>query len=320
MAGLYPVLRLEIGQFSDPGRKRTNNEDWLGTFQPDDSDPLDAKGSLFLVADGMGGHRSGEMASRRAVDQVIRTYYDDPDVDPAASLQRAFRTANAALYAQADEGTPARRAGTTLVAAAVRQDKVWIANIGDSRAYLLRNGKLRRLSRDHSWASAGAEVGLSENWIGRHIITRALGLKQSIEVDTYVPLDLQVGDRILLCTDGLTAPLADDKIEQIASHHTPQRAAEVLVQAANDQGGPDNVSVILIEVTGRSTVLRWQGIREFLSAPFDAETWQKAAISIQEAVPGREKGLRSPILIGILVLVVLALIGLGFVLGLILFR
>ena len=263
MAGLHPVLQLEVGQFSHPGRKRTNNEDWLGTFQPEDGDQLDTKGSLFLVADGMGGHRSGEMASRRAVDQVIRAYFDDPDTDPAGSLQRAFRTANAALYAQTGDGGTARRAGTTLVAAAVRHDKLWIANIGDSRAYLLRNVKLRRLSRDHSWASAGAQAGLSENWIGRHIITRALGLKQSVEVDSYVPLDLQVGDRILLCTDGLTTPLVDKEIEHIASRHTAQHAAEALVQAANDRGGPDNVSVILIEVTGRSTAGGWRTFEDF---------------------------------------------------------
>ena len=286
------MLRLDIGQFSHAGRKRSHNEDWLGAFQPEDPARLAHKGRLFLVADGMGGHRGGELASRRAVDRAIRAYVDDPDADPGQSLRRAITEANAALHAQTAGEEGRERWGTTLVAAVVRGDELWIANVGDSRAYLLRDGQLRQLSRDHSLA---AEIGVSagENWIGRHVITRALGRKPEVEVDVFAPLRLRVGDRILLCSDGLTTPLSDDEIGAIAGRGAPQAAAEALVQAANERGGPDNISVILIAVTGR----------------------EKGASSLLTG-----KGLRWPILLAMALLFALAVVGLGFVLGLLIFH
>ena len=300
------MLQLDIGQFSHAGRKRAHNEDWLGAFQPEDPDRLARKGRLFLVADGMGGHRGGELASRRAVDRVIRAYVDDPDADPGQSLRRAITEANALLHSQTADEEGRERWGTTLVAAVVRGDKLWIANVGDSRAYLLRNGQLRQLSRDHSLA---AEIGVSagENWIGRHVITRALGLKPEVEVDVFAPLRLRVGDRILLCSDGLTTPLSDDEIRAIAGRGAPQAAAEALIQAANERGGPDNVSVILIAVTGRE-----RGAPRSLLHP---ATWQAQAADLLTG-----KGLRWPILLAIVLLLVLAVVGLGFILGLLIFH
>jgi serine/threonine protein phosphatase PrpC len=244
-------VRLEIGQFSHPGRQRPNNEDWLGTFQPDDARRLARKGRLFLVADGMGGHQSGELASRQAVDYVIRAYMDDPASDVAASLRRAIEAANASLYARSVRAEGRLRSGTTLVVAVVRARDLWIANVGDSRAYLWRAGQLRRLSRDHTLFPVAAN-GLPgrEGRSGSHIITRALGTRPNVQVDLFPVRKLYTGDRILLCSDGLTTPLSDDEICQNVAAHPPQKAAEVLVHAANDRGGPDNVSVIVIQVVG----------------------------------------------------------------------
>ena len=329
MAKAYPVLRLDMGQFSHPGRRRSNNEDWLGTFQPEDPERLAAKGSLFLVADGMGGHESGELASRRAVDLIIRAYMDDPTPDVPTSLRKAIEMANAVLHAgAADTASEAvlrrqggRHWGTTLVAAVVRHDELWIANVGDSRAYLIRDGKLRQLSQDHSWASALGEPP-SKDWIGRNLITRALGLKPEVEVDLFPPMKLQTRDVILLCSDGLTNPLSDEEIRDIAFHapRPSQEAAEALIGAANDRGGPDNVSVILVRVVGKNVTLGWQTPWELLAALIRPGTWQLTVESLLQTILGGEQGFRSPLFIVVVLLIVLAVVALGFIVGLVLFR
>jgi serine/threonine protein phosphatase PrpC len=317
-AGLYPILHLDTGQFSHAGRRRRNNEDWLGTFQPEDPERLARKGIVFLVADGMGGHQRGEMASRRAVDQVIRAYYDDPSADVAQSLKRAVELANADLHAAAVRDQDGRRWGTTLVAAVVRHDELWIANVGDSRAYLLRRGKLQQLSEDHSLAMAAGGDAPSGDWIGRHVITRALGLKPSVEVDTFPAVKLHAGDRILLCSDGLTTPLSDAEIGDLAARYPPQKASLALVKAANEQGGPDNVSVILISVTELKVALRWQTPRELLSVLVRPETWRLAVEDLVGTSLGGQ-GCRSPVFVVLMALLIVAVIGMGFILGLVLF-
>jgi serine/threonine protein phosphatase PrpC len=321
MARAYPVLRLDAGQFSHPGRRRSNNEDWLGTFQPEDPERLSMKGSLFLVADGMGGHESGELASRRAADLVIRAYMDDPTLDVPGSLRTAIEMANAALYAGASDRQGGRHWGTTLVAAVVRRDELWIANVGDSRAYLIRGGKLRQLSQDHSWASAAGEVP-SKEWFGRHLITRALGLKPEVEVDIFPPMKLRATDSILLCSDGLTTPLPDEEICDIVvrAPGPSQQAAEALVRAANERGGPDNISVILVHVAGQDTMASWQTPGELLAALVRPETWKLMVDSLLQAVLGEGQGVRSPVFVTVLLLIILAVIALGFILGLVIFR
>jgi len=297
------VPELEIGQFSDPGRKRSNNEDWLGTFQPEDATRLAQKGSLFLLADGMGGHVSGEMASRQAVDCVIRAYMEHGGRDVAAGLRAAVEVANAALYDSAGRLQQGQNSGTTLVAGVIRQGELWVANVGDSRAYLLRRGNLEQISEDHSWASEGERAGLDEGWVGRHVLTRALGTKPHVKVDLFGPLPLEVGDRLLLCSDGLTAPLADADIQAIAGRYPAQKASKALVQAANERGGPDNVSVLVVELKGRGQ----QG-RSKVATLVD---W--------ELLLARLGGRRSPALIAGALLMAVALLGLGFALGLLLF-
>jgi serine/threonine protein phosphatase PrpC len=305
MNRLGSELQLAVGQSSHPGYRRPNNEDWLGTFQPDDAGRLARKGRLFLVADGMGGHRSGELASRRAVDQVIRGYLTDPASEVETSLRSAIEAANTSLYASTASAEGQSRWGTTLVAAVVRGGALWIASVGDSRAYLLRSRELRQLTRDHSLfpAATGERAG-------RHVITRALGTRPKVEVDLFPPLALQPGDRILLCTDGLTAPVSDEEIARVAADRPPQEAAEALVQAANDRGGPDNVSVILLEVAGSRPdpgLARW----------LRPEAWPGVVASLLGVQPAA--GSRTWLFV-IVLLLVLVLVGLGFGLGLILFR
>ncbi len=362
---LSRALKLSVGQFSHPGRQRSNNEDWLGTFQPVDADRLEQLGSLFVVADGMGGHQSGELASRFAVDQVIRTYVDDLASDVGASLRRSIETANSALYAESDrrrEQPAGRGWGTTLVAAVVRGDEVWIANVGDSRAYLLRSGRLCQLSEDHVLFPSGMPDGVlaaeshalrdpfgegnppgycspgGGGIVGRHVITRALGRKPAVEVDVFPPRKLMVGDRVLLCSDGLTTPLTDGEIGQIAARHSPQEAAEALVRAANDRGGPDNVSVILFEVlegefapargvlqgpTPHKSLLGKGGFAATASSALQdiwltltaPRFWRKVLESLERSLPGGKQQSRTLLLIVLIVLMLLTLVGLGFILG-----
>jgi protein phosphatase len=319
MIGRQSILDLEVGQFSHPGRQRKSNEDWLGTFQPDDLERLSHKGSLFLVADGMGGHRSGELASRRAVDQVIRNYVQYRGDNVESAMRQAIEAANVTLYQEKGSGQKTRQSwGTTVVAAVVLRDQLWIANVGDSRAYWLRNGRLRQLSQDHTWA-ADLDIVPGEDWIGRHLITRALGLKPSVEVDVYPPKALQIGDQVVLCSDGLTSPLSEREIRSILVHYPPQQAAEALVRAANEQGGPDNISVLVICVTGHRAHVEGMSIWEALKTAVRPDTWQHLAADLGQSLPGG-RGLWSPwVLIATLLLVALAVIGLGFALGTILF-
>ena len=319
MTRSHPVLELEVGQFSDPGLHRENNEDWIGTFQHENPEVLARKGSLFLVADGMGGHRSGDEASRRAVNQVIRSYMQDPDVRVDASLGRAIRKASASLYAYAASvGAEGRaRWGTTIVAAVVRQDELWIANVGDSRAYLQRHGKLRQLSEDHSWAADwGGEP--SGEWVGSHLITRALGLKPDVKVYVNHFRTLRQGDQVLLCSDGLTTPVSDPEINAIMLRHPPQQAAEALVAAANQKGGPDNISVIVVRVLGQGAEVDEPTFPSTLERLTRPDAWLDWAKDLQDLVPVEDERLRRALLILAVLLIAVAVMGLGWALATIL--
>jgi serine/threonine protein phosphatase PrpC len=315
LAKSQPLGELQVGLRSDKGLRRENNEDWLGTFRHEDPEVLARKGSLFLVADGMGGHRLGDVASKQAVDQIIRRYVNDPHARVDASLRRAIERANAQLYAAtAKEGSAGRqRRGTTIVAAVVRGDRLWIANVGDSRAYLQRNGRLDLLSTDHSWA-AEMEVDPSEEWIGSHLITRALGLQPTVEVALAHPRRLRPGDQILLCSDGLTSPVRDAEINKIMLRylrHPPQRAADELVAAANRNGGPDNVSAIVIRVIGvprpgpEPAEAETPRLLERLSQP---NTWSDWMYELGELMPVEDERLRRLVPILALALIALGLI------------
>jgi serine/threonine protein phosphatase PrpC len=315
---LQSRLQIEVGQFSHPGRRRPNNEDWLGTFQPDDAKRLARKGRLFLVADGMGGHRSGELASRQAVDQVIRGYLDEPAPDVGTSLRRAIEAANAGLYARVAKAEGTSRWGTTMVAAVVQGAELWVANVGDSRAYLWREGQLRQLTRDHALFPATEGSGPDAERPGRHIITRALGTRPNVEVDLFPSQKLRVGDRILLCSDGLTTPLSEGEIAAVLALHPAQACAEALVRAANERGGPDNVSVILLDVVRREATTGWREIGQALAGAVRLESWPGLLQGLLQLVPGAEQGPRSSVFWVTVVLLVLALFGLGFMLGLVL--
>jgi protein phosphatase len=256
-------MRLSHAGTSDVGRKRTHNEDaWL--LLPEES--------LFCVADGMGGHASGEVAARIAVEEMaelFRTTGRDEEatwpykMDPARGydenrLLTGVKLANLRIFERAASDARLRGMGTTLVAASFPKagGTLLVGHVGDSRAYLLRGGTLRQLTEDHSLlndyrksrALTPEEIAAFPH---KNVIVRALGMKDEVEVD-LVRERVGDGDVVLLCSDGLSGMVPDARIAEILRSHPrdPRRAAQALVDAANDAGGQDNVTCVLVQVQG----------------------------------------------------------------------
>ncbi len=248
-------LDLRVAEESDTGRVRKYNEDYVRCIVPADEEQLRRKGALFLVADGMGGHQAGEEASKEAVARVAQEYYAGASDDVGDSLRRAIKAANKAVYEQANADPSLVGMGTTLVVAAIVGRELYVANVGDSRAYLLRRKRLEQITVDHSWVEEQVRAGLltsrqAEQHPQRNLITRALGTRPQIEVDLF-ELDLREGDLLLLCTDGLSGQVSQGAITASLLSQPPPQAAVDLVEQANAQGGRDNVSLVIVQVGSR---------------------------------------------------------------------
>jgi protein phosphatase len=230
---------------SDVGRQRTANEDTLVLAPP-----------FFAVADGMGGARAGEVASSLAAGVFDEERTDGPD-SGEAQLTRIVREANRRIYEMAERDESTRGMGTTLTVAKVEGDQVRIGHVGDSRAYMLRGGELRQLTNDHSLVAELERTGqispeAAETHPQRSIITRALGPEADVEVDTYT-IPGRPGDVFLICSDGLTGMIGDGDVEAIVrGASTLEQAAKELVEAANQSGGRDNITVVMFRLDGDS--------------------------------------------------------------------
>jgi len=258
---------MRVGRASDVGRVRTSNQDALVTFVAEYiGDRADEAGMLtqgpfgfFIIADGMGGHQAGEVASslaaRVVAQQIIKTLYlpylmgEGPEAFRAPLtdlLGQAVSTANQAVHQQVPGG------GTTLTCALVLGHRVYIAHVGDSRAYLVTD-RLLQLTQDHSFVGRLVELGeLSPDEAAvhpqRNVLYRAVGQGDHLDVDTYSQL-LPPASRLLLCSDGLWGHVSEEEIGAIvASTPNPQEACERLIEAANAAGGSDNITVVLIEI------------------------------------------------------------------------
>jgi protein phosphatase len=230
-------MRFAYGERTDVGRGRPENED---------SHLVDPEDGLYAVADGMGGHRAGEVASATAIDALKTAYLGGQRLD------RAVEAANAAVFARAAEDAALRGMGTTLTAIALQDSTALLGHVGDSRAYLMRDGAVTQVTEDHSLVEQLVREGRltpeeAQNHPQRAIITRALGVDVDVQVDTY-RIDLKPGDRLMICSDGLTNMLSDDTIAQTLRRHAdPQQAADTLVDMANQAGGDDNITVVLVD-------------------------------------------------------------------------
>lgn len=245
-------LRLDPAQLTDVGRKRPHNEDNMAYVIPKDPQVMAKKGALFVVADGMGGHASGEVASEIAVDTVSNAYYQDDSDDVPGSLLRAIKRANALIHQRAAENIMRTGMGTTCVAAVLRGSTAYIANVGDSRAYFAHQGQVRQVSQDHSWVEEQVRAGLlsreqARSHAQRNVITRCLGTQVDVDVDVFSE-PLAEGDVLVLCSDGLSGLISDEDIRLVIDQYQPQESVYHLVERANENGGPDNITAIVVRV------------------------------------------------------------------------
>src|SRR5437899_6179331 len=216
---------------------------------PKDPQVMTKKGALFIVADGMGGHAAGEVASEIAVDTVSNVYYQDDSDDVAYSLLHAIKRANALIHQRAAENMLRSGMGTTCVAAVLRGNMAYIANVGDSRAYIVRGGQVKQVSQDHSWVAEQVRAGLltedqARTHGQRNVITRCLGTQADVDIDVFYE-QLQEGDSLVLCTDGLSGLVSDEEILRIVNQYVPQESVYHLVEGANVNGRPDNIRDIV---------------------------------------------------------------------------
>ncbi len=248
------IAKVRIAGCTDTGMRRQVNEDHIG---------FDQDLGIAVLADGMGGHQSGEIASHMAVESVMEHLQELIDGESAGAitgsqlLEQVSNTisySNARIFSAAEKLEQHKGMGTTVVAAVVREAQLYVGHVGDSRLYLYREDSLRRITRDHSLVQDLIDRGFYTEEEARqanvgHIVTRALGTKEEVEVDT-VQHDLQDDDIFLLCSDGLSDMVDDWKIEEMLREGKQelQTTAQALIDTANRNGGKDNISVILMQV------------------------------------------------------------------------
>lgn len=251
------MYTLDIAALSDAGLKRERNEDsWSGPPPDLPAERKTIKGQLYVVADGVGGHLAGELASKLATEIIQEHYYADPAPDVTASLQAAIQIADEHICQEAGAKLKQHGMSTTITAAVLRGDQLIIANVGDSRAYLIRQGRARQATVDHSWVEEQIQFGLitreeAAHHPHRNIITRSLGSNAELQIDIFEE-HVEPGDSVLLCSDGLSNMVADDEIADLASQDEDANAIVYeLVELAKRRGAPDNVTVILLKTRPR---------------------------------------------------------------------
>ncbi|RMG17592.1 MAG: Stp1/IreP family PP2C-type Ser/Thr phosphatase [Bacteroidetes bacterium] len=237
---------------SDVGAVREHNEDRLLFTQPGDEKARHSKGCLAMVADGMGGHKAGQVAAQMAIDLVAR-YYFDSNTDMPQALRLAFEQANKAIFQKASRNKSLKGMGTTCTAVILRNGQLFLGHVGDSRAYLLKGKQLMQLSKDHTYVQHLLDSGQitreeSLRHPERNVITRAMGTAARLQADfglQQVPFEQD--DKLLLCSDGLYEYVKDDELAHLLQTHSIREATELLIRLAKQRGGHDNISVLLVE-------------------------------------------------------------------------
>ncbi len=241
--------KVTVGAASDVGRVRSNNEDTFGLF-PENGTPAEER--LYVVADGMGGHVRGKDASSTAVDVIGRAFTADHPTSVKARLKNGFDEANRAIFSMAFAGGEQLTMGTTCTALSLSDSSAIIAHVGDSRAYRVRHDAVEQLTEDHTVAETLRKEGiLSEeealNHPRRHALTRAVGVDENLQTDLLNVPPARAGDHFVLCSDGLAAISIPD-LQRVVLGQPPQQACETLIQMANEQGGFDNATVIIVRI------------------------------------------------------------------------
>jgi len=252
------TMKISVMAATDIGRVRDHNEDDYVALGGKESPPgVDA---LLVVADGMGGHAAGEVASKMTVDGIVQSLNDQREESSKLEgnafgvfLGKVLEDVNQDVWQAAQEDDK-RGMGTTCTLVAIRGDQLFLAHIGDSRAYLLRDGELHQVSKDHSWVEDAVDQGVitreqARTHPNRNVITRAIGLDQQPQIDTSV-MPLADGDLLLLCSDGLNSMIPDEDIHRILRESPTDAVCGDLIGAANDHGGHDNTTVVVALLGG----------------------------------------------------------------------
>ena len=239
---------MRVSFMTDTGRTRSQNQDAVFATR----EPMGALANLFVIADGMGGHNAGDYASKKAIDLLTDYIANSGEQEAVSAIQQGITIANEIIYTEASKDTAKAGMGTTMVVATVEGDILRVANVGDSRLYVMEAGVLRQVTRDHSVIEEMVRKGQVSKEVAQHhpkrnLITRAVGAEDRIRVD-FFDVELHNVDAVLMCSDGLTNMLEDDKIAEIMTLDVSvhQKVAG-LVEEANLAGGKDNITVLIIE-------------------------------------------------------------------------
>lgn len=233
---------------TDIGKKRKVNQDYVYTSEQ----PIGNLPNLFIVADGMGGHNAGDYASKVTVETIVEETALCFEKNPITIMSKAIEAANEVIYKKSQESSEFEGMGTTVVAAVFIGGYLQVANVGDSRLYIINDKEIKQITRDHSLVEEMVRMGgipktEARNHPDKNIITRAVGVNETVEADFFT-VELNEGDTVLMCTDGLTNMLEDEEIRMtISGGRDIVEKAQALVRTANENGGRDNISVIIIE-------------------------------------------------------------------------
>ena len=244
---------LDLATLTDVGMRRSINQDSHVVVLASDQESWTHRGHVFIVADGMGAHAAGELASKLAVDNIPHTYYKLAEMPAPAAIEKSIVEANALIHRRGQADSEFQGMGTTCSSLVVLPQGVICGHVGDSRVYRLRGNKLEQLSFDHSLVWEMAAAGKLDDddvpsYIPKNVITRSLGPNAQVQVDVEGPFPIAPGDRFLLCSDGLTGPVKDRELGVILGTLPLQDAVQTLVDLANLRGGPDNITVIAMQV------------------------------------------------------------------------
>jgi len=253
---------LQHAAISDVGMRRANNQDSYAEMLAGNVESWYERGHVFLVADGMGAHAAGELASRLAAEGVPHLYYKHRELAPPEAIHRAIQETNTHIHRRGQANAELYNMGTTTSVLLLLPQGVLVAHVGDSRVYRLRGEQLQQLTFDHSlvWELQASgqltDNGEAPPGIPKNVITRSLGPHPAVQVDLEGPFPVQVDDVFLLCTDGLTGKVEDRELGPLLSSLPPDEAVQVLVDLANLRGGPDNITVIVAKVIGAEITTR----------------------------------------------------------------
>jgi len=250
---------IEHAELTDVGLRRANNQDSKASMLAGNEVDFFRRGHLFMVADGMGRHAAGELASKISCDTVPLEYFKQPDAPPPLALKAALEEGNRRIFERGSQNPDFKGMGTTTSVLVLMPQGALCGHVGDSRIYRLRGTRLEQLTFDHSvvWEmraaakQTGAEV---PGFIPKNYITRSLGHDANVRVDLEGPFPLAVGDTFLLCSDGLSGQVEDDEIGGILASMPPAEAAQTFIDLANLRGGPDNITVLIAKVVDLTAV------------------------------------------------------------------